>query len=152
MELPVAGRPLDPVELPDDRQRLRTRDRRRRQRLLEVPSGVRNASDFDDPGRLRKHVIIGGRRIHLEIPTVTDQHLQRPVPITRPGEVVHHLAQLTPIHPQMPGPNLWRSTRVLYIQGRVVALNAGPLEALFKVLQKLQSLRQRYGGDQGRAA
>ena len=75
----VAGRPLDPVELPDERQRLRARDRRRRHRLLEVPAGVRPAADFDDLGILRKHVVIGERRVHLEIPTMVGQHLQRPV-------------------------------------------------------------------------
>jgi len=53
IEMPVAGRPLDPVELPNDRQHLRAWDRRRRQRLLEVASGVRHASDFDDLGILR---------------------------------------------------------------------------------------------------
>jgi hypothetical protein len=37
-------------------------------------------------------------------------------------------------------------------QTEVSAIWFEPLEALFKVLQKLQSLRQRYGGDQGRAA
>ena len=133
IELCIAGRPLDPVQLLDERQRLRAGDRRRRQRLLEVASGVRPAADFDDRGRLREHVIISGRRVHLQIPTVVGQHLQRPVAIARPGEVVHHLAQLTSIHPQMPGPNLWRATRVLHLQGRVVALNPGRLAHLFPV-------------------
>jgi hypothetical protein len=32
--------------------------------------------------RRTEHVVIGGRRVHLEISTVTGQHLQRPVPIT----------------------------------------------------------------------
>src|SRR5208282_493836 len=131
--MPVAGRSLDPVELPDDCQRLCARDRRRRHCLLEVPSGMRHASDFDNPVISRKHVVIGGRRIHLEIPTVTGQHLQRPVTIARPGKIVHHLAQLAPIDPQMPGPNLWRATRVLHIQGRVVALNPRRLAHLLPV-------------------
>ena len=67
IEMLVAGRPLDPIELPNDRQHLRTRERRRRHHLLEVASGVRHAADFDDRGRLRENVVIGGRRIHLEI-------------------------------------------------------------------------------------
>jgi len=42
---------------------------------------------------LGKHVVIGGRRIHLEIPTVTGQHLQyvrdRTVPLREgtPGDL-----------------------------------------------------------------
>src|SRR5260221_10630090 len=60
IELPVASRPLDPVQLLDDRQGLRARDRCRRQRLLEVPAGGGHASDFYDPGVLYKNVIIGG--------------------------------------------------------------------------------------------
>jgi hypothetical protein len=62
------------------------------QRLLEVPPCERHAADFDDVRMLGEHVIIRGRRVHLEIPTVVGQHLQRPVTIARPREVVHHLA------------------------------------------------------------
>ena len=94
-----------------------------RHRLLEVPSRMRPTPDLDDPWVLRKHVVIGRGCVHLEISTVVGQHLQWSISIARPGEVIHHLAPLTPIRPEVSRPNLWRSTRVLYIQGRVVALN-----------------------------
>jgi hypothetical protein len=55
-----------------------------RQRLLKVPPRMSRAPDLNDLRMLCKHVVVGKCRINLEIPTVTGQHLQRPVPITGP--------------------------------------------------------------------